>query len=234
MLCGEASLVNTLGDCCKAITLYCRSWGCEHCRPKRHAQLRELAANGAPDKFITLTLRNDGSIAKDAAARKLADCWRLIVKRAQRKFGIKHIPYLAVYEAHKSGFPHLHILARSKYIPQKWLSEQMIELTGSHRQDIRAVKGKRMVASYISKYVGKAPGKFGKQKRYWHTKDWDILSDEVKVFDGTDPAGWRVVLAPLIEIVRLWPGQGIKPLAVAKGVAFGHKYKRPPKWEAAP
>jgi len=234
MYCGEATLVNTAGDNCRAITLFCRSWGCAHCQPKRQAQLRGMARDGKPTTFITLTVSPATSPSAEVAAKLLADAWRKTVKRIKRTFHYKHVEYFAVFEATKAGRPHLHILARIGFVPQKWLSHVMDEMIKAPIVDIRRVKSAKQAAYYVAKYVGKEPGKFGTCKRYWHTKNWDVSSDEVEVFDGCDPTGWRIVKQPLREVVRLWAGAGILLLAVTPSGAYGHKYKPPPRWDRSP
>lgn len=154
--------------------MFCRSWGCEECQPTRKRQLVALAASGQPTSFITLTVNPAHGPTARARARKLVDAWRVVVRRAKKKYGYRSIPYLAVFEATKAGEPHLHILARVKWIDQRWLSAQMRSLIGAPIVDIRRVKGKRMVARYVAKYVGKEPGKFGTCKRYWRTRDYQV------------------------------------------------------------
>lgn len=173
MLCSEASLVKLDEGEAAAVTLKCRSWGCDLCQPERGRRLRALAHAGNPTAFITLTVNPDRFPSPEDRARRLADAWRVIVRRAKTKYRYKAIPFLAVFEATKRGEPHLHVIARVRWIDQKWLSEQMDALMGAPICDIRRVWRKNQVASYITKYVGKDPHRFGTCKRYWCTQDWD-------------------------------------------------------------
>lgn len=174
MFCREASLVKYDTHVTVATPLYCRSWGCPECQPARKRQLVALAASGRPTSFITLTVRPDVRRTKTSRARALVAAWRVVVRRAKKKYSYRSIPYLAVFEATKAGEPHLHILARVRWIDQRWLSAQMRSLIDAPIVDIRRVKGKRMIAQYIAKYVGKEPGKFGTCKRYWRTRDYQV------------------------------------------------------------
>ena len=169
MLCSEASLVNHGFAKIRAVTLRCRSWGCELCQPMRRGQLMKLGRDGAPTTFITLTVSKKSGTDPEARARALVDAWRQVVKRAKKEYGYRSIPYMAVFEATKAGEPHLHILARVKWIDQRWLSRQLDQLIGAPICDIRRVKSAKQAAHYVAKYVGKAPGKFGTCKRYWTT-----------------------------------------------------------------
>lgn len=114
------------------------------------------------------------------------------------------VAYLCVFEAHKSGEPHLHILFRGRYIPQDWLSEQCAELLNSPRCDIRKVHNQKQAAWYVSKYVGKAPHKFGTNKRYWHTTNYELHSpdeDEDNPYKGQI---WLITEKPIIDIYTEW------------------------------
>ena len=174
MFCREASLVKYDTHVTVATPLYCRSWGCPECQPTRRRKLVALAAAGRPTSFITLTVNPASSSSTRSRARALVEAWRIVVRAAKKKYGYRSIPYLCVFEATQAGEPHLHILARVRWIDQRWLSAQMRRLIDAPIVDIRRVKGKRMIASYVAKYVGKEPGKFGTCKRYWRTKDYQI------------------------------------------------------------
>lgn len=208
--CGEASLVNRRETTVRVVSLRCRSWTCDECSVKRRADLIDIAQSGRPERFITLTMagREPGSEARNAAA--LARCWRLIVKRFERTFK-KHIEYLAVFEAHpSSGFPHLHILQRGAYMSQRWLSRTMASLADSPIVDIRAVKGKAQIARYVTKYIGKAPGKFGTCKRYWQSKHYATWKRWYPRNLDDYRAGWSRHQRTALEMVVLLHWQGFR------------------------
>lgn len=209
MLCSEASLVKRDEQGGMAVTLFCRSWSCETCQPNRHRQLVGLAIAGKPDTFITLTSNPAAGGTIHDRARALPEAWRKIVRKAQKRWRNGKIPYLAVFEACKSGEPHLHILARSKWIDQAWLSDQMRDLTGAPIVDIRRVWSARQVSNYVAKYVGKAPGKFGTCKRYWHTRDWSLSTWEREPDPIEVHAEWDKIPAHLSLIEADWQNQGL-------------------------
>lgn len=202
MFCREASLVKYDTLVTVATPLYCRSWGCPECQPTRKRQLVALAASGRPTSFITLTVNPASQATARLRARALVDAWRVVVRRAKKKYGYRSIPYLAVFEATKAGEPHLHILARVRWIDQRWLSAQMRKLTGAPIVDIRRVKGKRMIASYVAKYVGKEPGKFGTCKRYWRTKDYQIDFPRPREDYPFPGVPWSVIEYSLEQLTR--------------------------------
>lgn len=96
----------------------------------------------------------------------------------QVRFKGENLQYLAIIEAHKSGWPHLHILARSEWIAQDWLAEQTKQLLGAHRVDVQRIFKRAQVNAYVAKYCGKCTHKFGTTKRYWQTKAYQLTKYE--------------------------------------------------------
>ena len=86
-------------------------------------------------------------------------------------------------ERTKRGEPHFHILLRSGFIPQDWISEQMQRLVASPIVWIERIKNTSHAVWYVTKYVGKAPAKFGNLKRYWKSKRWLQASREKRQLD---------------------------------------------------
>jgi len=124
--------------------------------------------------FLTLTHRADDTTSRAQKAQALAHAFGLLRRRIKREFGIEKLPFLAVFEAHLSGVPHLHVLLRCRYIPQRWLSDTMRKLLGSPIVDVRRIKNTRGMVSYVAKYLGKAPHKYENVKRYWRSLDYEV------------------------------------------------------------
>ena len=82
------------------------------------------------------------------------------------------LPFLAVFEAHKSGWPHLHLVLRSGFIAQRQLSALAMQFLGSPIVHIRIIDSLRHAARYIGKYISKQNVRFGTCKRYWKSKDY--------------------------------------------------------------
>ena len=152
----------------------CKRWACEECLPLRLAQLKTLAAEGHPQRFITLTSRVGSAETADEAAQHLRTAWQRIVQQYNRKHPREHIQYLAVFEETKQGWPHLHILQRGHYMPQRWLSSVMAERTDSPIVHVEVVRNSARAASYIAKYVSKGPGRYEGCKRYWTSQQWAL------------------------------------------------------------
>jgi len=82
--------------------------------------------------------------------------------------------FLAVIEKHKSGWPHIHVLARTSWIDQRWLSAQMADLLGSPVVHVTRIDTASKIAGYVAKYCGKAAHKFKSTKRYWQSRLWQL------------------------------------------------------------
>lgn len=138
----------------------------------RLRKLRKEAAEGNPQRLITLTINPEQYLSPDHAARTLVKAWRNIVQRAHREGIAERIEYICIFEETKRGWPHLHILARCPYLPQRWLSARMREYANSPIVDVRAVKSRRAASCYVAKYVSKGPGGFDRCKRYWRSRGY--------------------------------------------------------------
>lgn len=220
MLCSEACIVNLGCDEARAVTLKCRAWSCEICAPDRRRQLMAQAFAGKPNTFITLTANPAYLESPEARARALVDAWRRIVKEAKEKYHYRTVPYLCVFEETKAGEPHLHIITRVPWIDQKWLSQRMQDLTQSPIVWVTRVKQKNKVASYVAKYIGKAPHRFEGTKRYWRTLDW--MLDQ---WEPEDPPGrygklWEIRSHTLTHQEEAWNILGWRTWR-CRGVLYG-------------
>jgi hypothetical protein len=210
MLCGEGSIVNRGWDGKQAVSLRCRAWTCPDCRESRRKQLVALALSGQPDKFITLTVNPSWGTSPYQRARALADAWRTVVRLAKTKYNLKALPYLCVFEACKSGEPHLHILTRVNWISHKWLRKQMKRLIDAPIVEIEQVKNKKKLAFYISKYIGKDPQRFHTCKRYWSTRDYQLTPFHTEPPSGRWSTRWQLVRTPLSALAEEWRSEGLE------------------------
>jgi len=197
MFCGEWSLVKRHGNGATVLPLKCKCWTCDECRPMRTKRLVEEAKRGKPNTFVTLTSRRRRGLTRDEAAVAIVRAFRILRREYIREHGKGSFPFLAVFEETKRGWPHVHMVCRTKWISRKWLKKRMGELTDSPVVHVRRVKGLRKVASYITKYISKNPHRFAGVKRYWRSLDYLLPPAE----DDDDP--WLEV--PVWHIVqRFW------------------------------
>lgn len=191
-LCGEwtgCSEDRATGEI-RAGRIWCKSWNCEHCAPKRRQQLKAQAAAGKPTTLITITQPYGSHETADEAAKALVHAWRMTLQLGQRENRFPRIQYIAVFEETKKGWPHLHILARAPFIDQQWLSRTMEHFGAGAIVDIRRVYSARHAARYVGKYVSKAPHRYEGCKRYWRTHGYDLNPREVRRIDPDERVGW--------------------------------------------
>jgi len=138
----------------------------------------------------------------------LAWAWRTTVKRLRREYGHDAIEYMAIVEATKLGEPHLHILLRSPFIPQRYLSRCMSELIHSPIVDIRKVRNADEVVRYVAKYVTKKPAQFGTSKRYWQSKNYQPPEPPTDSAAPADTVKWAVWRDGLHALLVKWMEDG--------------------------
>jgi len=106
-----------------------------------------------PTKFITLTCNptkwTDPRHAYKGTTRQLC----IMARRIREKWG--DFQYLRVLEQTAAGWPHYHMLARTGFIAQKWLSTLWDHLTGAPIVDIRKIKDTDTAIRYATKYLTK-------------------------------------------------------------------------------
>jgi hypothetical protein len=225
--CHERIAVNTENRIKTAVSLPCKSWTCDHCVGQRQSRLIAECLGGAPTTFLTLTCRVRPGQSPDDWALLLSRAWRLMRLRIMRAKGIKKLPFYAVMESTKAGWPHLHILMRSIWLDQKWLSAMMDELLDSPKVDIRRIDNRGRAAGYVAKYCGKASHRFRTAKRYWSSRDYD-LRPETKTFKkrSAESTWWL-----LSERLTKWcadktaHGWQVEKIGATKAVA-----RPPPEW----
>jgi hypothetical protein len=204
VLCKDATIRASthLGEV--ATALKCKSWHCDECGPERQRQLQNRCIRAKPQRFITITCRRSEAASPEEAAKKLAEAWRTIVRKWRKLTPYNKCEYICIFEAHKSGWPHLHILWKGHWIQWKWLSDQMNHLLNSPHVDIRQIQNSRQCVAYVAKYLSKHPERFGTAKRYWTSKGWPkhTDTDAAQVF----PKGIKVAMVPrpLREILTEW------------------------------
>lgn len=227
-VCGGWSLVKHDARGTWAITLWCRSWQCADCAPYRVADLKRQAMDGKPSTFITLTVNPRLGQSPQERAQELSDAWKIVVKRARRKFTKAPLEYLAVFEETKKGEPHLHILARAPFIPQRWLSDAMDELISAPIVDIRAVGHVRNAARYVAKYVGKGPKAFSALKRYWSSRGYSLREKPADHGDDIRHSGWTCWKEPLVVIADILRSWALTPEWVSEHEIFAPMRAPPP------
>ncbi len=204
MFCSEWSLVKLENKLLTAIPLRCKCWTCYDCAPLRKKRLINECLAGAPDLFITLTSKRIPGGDPDQAAQQLVKAWRTVRARYIKAHGKSSLPFMAVFEATKNGWPHLHIVARCKWLDQGWLSQQMDALIQSPIVDVRRIKNTNKMVNYITKYCGKNPHRFQGVKRYWRSLAFiKPAPEEEEVYDEHNTK-WIIVEEYFKRIRDTW------------------------------
>lgn len=193
MFCAEWCLVKHQNPQIEVIPLRCKCWHCDECRPMRAAGVVRDANAGKPNLFVTLTSRRRPGRSPDAAARALARAWRQVRAEYLKIHGKHSLPFLAVFEATKKGWPHIHIVARCKWLDQKKLSKRMGQLIGAPVVGVERIKHKSHIAYYVTKYIGKNPHRFTGVKRYWRSLDYFFPVEPVRPEDDDPWDYWDIV-----------------------------------------
>ncbi len=199
-ICSRFTLVNHDETGLRAAPLFCRRWSCPVCGPKRAWRLRTEATEGKPTTFLTLTVRFGEFTTPGNAACALVKAWRNIRQQAKRELGIDKLPFMAVFEKTKRGWPHLHILMRAPFIDQKWISEKCAKYLNSPVVFIERISDTSRTARYVAKYCSKDPQIWDGVKRYWRSLDY--LPPQEAVEDDNLARSEIVVLRKPYDEVR--------------------------------
>ncbi len=157
-LCGKTVLIRLNPDTGQMtlVRLFCGRWDCPQCAARRRAKITAQAYAGRPERIIVLTMIPNPSIGLPGQIRYIRDRLRVLLQRIKRTFG--PFAYMSVLELQKNGTPHLHLLQRGTYIPQRWLSQVWHSLTGAHRVWIQKVDKKAGAIAEVTKYLLKTAG----------------------------------------------------------------------------
>lgn len=157
--CGKGAIVLTLPDnpVVVIVPTRCKHWTCPTCGPILARYWSDRISKAKPERFITLTADPKRWPRPDLAYDAMRETFPKLV-RILRSRGIR-FEYVAVWETHESGYPHLHICQKGDYVPQKLISQIWSGLGVGSIVDIRQVTTQRGVACYVAKYMAKSIAK---------------------------------------------------------------------------
>ena len=209
-LCGTGALLGWQSET-KTLTvlpLFCHSWACPRCSLEKAALWKSVAIRGKAERFLTLTYRPGSLDTPFLIATKLKRAFAKLVMRIRRSFG--SCEYLLVWELTRKNIPHAHVLLRSAFIPQDWLSSNWHQLTGSYITDIRKVRSPRDVAAHMMKYLGKSCsrtyGALSPLRIVQKSKNWVLQSDVSEaaqvIADPHPGITWVHTTAPVSKVLE--------------------------------
>jgi len=152
------------------------------------------AHRGSPNIFFTLTMRASDERSPDLQAVKMVEAWRSLRRWLMKDLGLKKLPFMAVFERHKSGYPHLHIAIRSQFLPIGKIVEFMDGKYDSPIQYIEVIDNPAKVGGYVVKYMSKCPERYKFSKRYWKSRDYE-LDQKWKDKPVKPPGHWAEVFS---------------------------------------
>jgi hypothetical protein len=141
---------------------HCHDRFCEPCQNARSKYIREglkSQLTASVYRFLTLTLRHTDEPLKEQLDFLYRSFRRLRASKLWKSVVDGGIAFLELTRNVDAGqwHPHLHCILSGKFIPAAELSAKWRKATGgSHVVDIRMVRDKMQVATYVSKYATKA------------------------------------------------------------------------------
>ncbi|MBA7620228.1 hypothetical protein ES703_27573 [subsurface metagenome] len=184
-----------------AVPSLCHRWDCPVCGPARMRKAKALAIAGNPERLITLTTRPKPDWGTEASVRWFRRRWQRLLAWLRKEFS--RFEYMAFIELHKSGWPHIHILTRGCYVPERMLSAKWLELTGSFKVHIQAVRNGWKGVQEATKYYLKTARQLHEatphlpvytKSKGWLPPDWEDTKDE------------RELLTPYTYVRTSWAG----------------------------
>jgi hypothetical protein len=160
----------------------------------RAREFAALVGLGEPERMMTLTSRRHPSIDRDEATDHLMRSYHSLVKWIRRHYGKYGFEYLWVLELTEEDWPHLHIVFRGDFIPQRLLSKWWERLHGAPIVDIRKVWTGAGAGRYMAKYLGKDLTRIGKHRRYGKSGSWlpKLPKEEPKLRVFGEPRWHRI------------------------------------------
>jgi len=207
-LCSNSILERYTPEGQEAVSLFCRRWTCETCKKTRIQQLYAQITGGNPTIFLTLTSKPHQGETPNDAAISLVHAWTTLRRRIKTYMRWRNLPSLMIVAKTEAGWPHLHIYLRCKFIPQKWISEQMNNLIASPICWIEAIKDQGDAARYMTEYGAEQAHQFGTLKRYRASSDYDQRPKHEPPEKREPGWNWQVVRDNIDHWCKSWRDVG--------------------------
>jgi len=140
-------------DTLVVIALSCKTWSCPYCGPRKMRALAVRVREAEPNKLVTLTINpalyENPRAAYDQSRRQVGELARSL------RVELGEWEHLRVLETTKKGWPHYHLVVRAPFVAQWKLSQLWQRLSGARIVDIRQIKERDNVFSYVCKYLAK-------------------------------------------------------------------------------
>lgn len=168
----------------------CKRWACPVCGARngrkwlaRILQHINHISNRPRWYFLTITAHQKWRGAS-SSRKNLQRGWKKLYNRMRRKYGVSE--YVKVWEFHKDGSFHLHVLIGRK-IGKRWLKDTSVECGMGYECDSSKVKNGGQIAGYVAKYLLKSfenADKYAKgMRRIEASRNWHKLEDPTSDMD---------------------------------------------------
>jgi len=172
----------------------CKQWSCPVCGARNGKKwlariLNHMNQNKGSGRWYFLTITAHRKMrGKNASLINLREGWKKLYNRMRRKYGVSK--YVKVWEYHKDGTFHLHVLIRRK-IGKRWLKKNSAECGMGYQCDSSPSKNPGQVAGYIAKYLVKSfenAGQYPKGiRRIEASRNWTKLPEAI-----SDMEAWKI------------------------------------------
>jgi hypothetical protein len=131
--------------------IFCNSWRCIYCGPKKGLRLREAIIRHSEkfglNRMLTLTLRGDSKPFHPSSFRKLSNAWDTFRENMRKHYGGRFV-YVWVLGIGESGRVHMHVLV-SESIDQK-TTAAVWQQSGGGIVDCKKVNDIVPIADYMA------------------------------------------------------------------------------------
>lgn len=202
MYCSQRTLVKHCRAGVALSVLWCNAWTCEYCAPRRAWKCAEDMKRGLPFMFLTLTVNPKVGINEEQRARRLLAAWRKWVRMVRKQHGPDAVEYYYVFEAQKSGEPHLHIVGRWPRVEKEEISAWFAKEIQAPSTRIEGIKSQNGLAQYLTDYLTKGPTRFGTLKRYGYSRKYFIKAKPKPHEDPAWQGQWQIVDRPFNDLLH--------------------------------
>ncbi|MBA7578179.1 hypothetical protein ES708_20041 [subsurface metagenome] len=184
--------------------LACKSWDCKKCGPRKRAALIDRIAAGKPERELTLTCPVGKFLTAVLAALAMKAAFTELMRRIRRDWG--PCEYILVWELTQKDVPHCHVVLRGCYVAQKWISRQWKALGIGPIVYINSVKGSKLHAAHVCKYLAKANGQSARALAPLHvvqvSKNYDLAQEPRTAVEKYPDMVWVWDRLPPWEVAR--------------------------------
>jgi hypothetical protein len=200
------------------IFIGCNRYSCEVCGKRLQRRLRKYLERVLSDvkalRMWTFTMTNRFAADPQEHYRKFREAWKLFTTNLRRCTALKReqrrVRFIAVVEAHKSGFWHMHVLV-DQYMPYHVLAllwEDAAQAALGTQEHVASCwvtwLPTRAAVRYIVKYVTKASAALQrKQKRWTKSRGWLRMQDVL----GRAQGQWSLVRISAVSGELLLKGE---------------------------